>query len=117
MQVSAPPPLGPRSPESPSRTTAPTGTKRPGVSTGPQVVPGFGLERDVVFAAARRGTDRLPLLGLVRGGRARGVAVLRLGAEELNAARDDLDLLALAAAVFGLPLAPVEPAFDRNRPT
>src|ERR1700709_2226747 len=36
-------------------------------------------------------------------------------AEELDRVGDDLDRLAFAAAVFGLPLAPVEPAFDRYR--
>jgi hypothetical protein len=39
------------------------------------------------------------------------------GTEELHRVGDDLDRLALAAAVFGFPLAPVEPTFDPYRPT
>src|SRR6201999_2640892 len=44
----------------------------------------------------------------------RGAAAVA-GAEELDGVGDDLHRLAFAAPVFGLPLTPVEPAFDRHR--
>src|SRR4029077_1357570 len=53
------------------------------------------------------GSGQLLLLPLAPG--------LRLRTEELDRVGDDRDRLALAGAVFGLPLAPVEAAIDRHR--
>src|ERR1700710_1184903 len=96
----------------------------------PQGAPGDRLERDVVFgtapAPAGAGCGPFEVGGVGRdvAGRreapAPTVAIASApgavaGAEELDRVGDDLDGLAFAAAVFGLPLTPVEPAFDRDR--
>ena len=44
------------------------------------------------------------------------VAAVATATEELHVVGDDLDRLALAGAVGGLPLAPFEAAVDRDRP-
>jgi hypothetical protein len=90
--------------------------------------PQAGLEGDVVFGAAATRTDAgaLEVRGVGRDVALRGeAAAVPLAAasatptvaraEELDGVGDDLDRLPFAAAVFRLPLAPVEPPFDRDR--
>src|SRR5579864_8064247 len=74
------------------------------------------LERDVVVGRGREVGARLG----ARAGRhelvgAAAAVAVAAAAEELDAVGDDLDGLALAAAVLRLPLAPVEAAVDRDR--
>src|SRR4051812_49522114 len=96
----------------------------------PHGAPATRLERDVVFgtaATAAGGTGRGSFeVGGVGGnvtGRGEGATATAVaaapgavtGAEELDRVGDDLDRLAFSA-VFCLPLAPLESAFDRYRP-
>ena len=82
------------------------------------------LERDVVVPTAA-GRSALRSLICRPGRRCCGVKpplplpppAAVAGAEELDRVGDDLDALAFAAAVLGLPLAPVEPSLDRHRAT
>src|SRR5262249_3073737 len=88
---------------------------------------GERLERDVVFAAATgAGCGALEVGGVGGDVAARreaaptAVAVAPAAgavarAEELDRVGDDLDVLAFVALLV-LPLAPVEPALDRDRP-
>src|SRR5436190_24054607 len=81
------------------------------------------LERDVVVRGAHARRLRLREVcgvgGDVRLGREAVAAALRRGvaaaAEELDGVGDDLDRLALVA-VWAIPLAPLQPALDRDRP-
>src|ERR1700739_155718 len=78
---------------------------------GPFVSRLGGLERDVVAPATP--SRHRELLGLRRLGGLRRRAVLR-ATEELNVAGQKLDLLSFAAAVFCLPLAPVQTALNSD---
>src|SRR4051794_13747644 len=77
------------------------------------------LERNIVVSAPAS-CSAGEVRGVGRHVAARGEAAVATAApvartEELDRFGDDLDLLPFAAAVFGLPLAPVETALDRNR--
>ena len=102
----------------PARDAVGKGTKRPG-ALAPGLVGGGGSERDVVLLAAGPDPDRLLLGGeAIRGGLLGGLLpalALLAFAEELDGVGDDLDRLALVA-VFVDPLAPLQPALDRDRP-
>src|SRR5918998_3027090 len=79
----------------------------------------IGLKRDVVVRGAA-GRSRLEVGRVGRDVALRGepgsvlLASLR-AAEELDRVGDDLDALALARAVLGLPLAPLQAPVDRDR--
>src|SRR5437764_3611993 len=79
-----------------------------------------GLERDVVLFTAAGHSGLLEVggisgdVGLALEAVAAPAAVAR--AQELDRVGDDLDRLALAS-VLALPLAPLEPALDRDRPS
>src|SRR5260370_20855757 len=71
------------------------------------------LERNVVVGRRREVGARL---GACSGGHelVRAAVAVAAAAEELHAVGDDLDGLALPAAVLRLPLTPVEAAVDRD---
>src|SRR4051794_5149972 len=95
--------------------------------TAPEGVP--VSEGDVVFGAATAttGGGAFEVGGVGRDVAAGGESATTVaaapttgavaGAEELDRVGDDLDRLPFAAAVFGLPLTPVEAPFDRYGPT